>query len=126
MDFSIIRSFNNRKFYSLTPEKIYNVPPKATHVHIYNGYIAFGESKDKSLPVLKIKKTKRGRFVRIPPGISSIQFPKYFSARKDTITARYPLIPIVQNRQTKRHKSFIPRRSHKASPFFFTCFLFLK
>ncbi len=80
MDFSIIRSFNNRKFYSLTPEKIYNVPPKATHVHIYNGYIAFGESKDKSLPVLKIKKTKRGRFVRIPPGISSIQFPKYFSA----------------------------------------------
>ena len=79
MDFRIIKSFSNdRKFYLLMPEKSYNVPPRATHIRIHNGFIAFGISKDESSLALKIKKTKRGRFIKIPPGVTCVQFPEYF------------------------------------------------
>ena len=79
MDFGIIKSFNGgRKLYLLKLKGIYDVPPKATHIRIHNGFIAFGISKDESSLALKIKKTKRGRFIKIPPGVTCVQFPEYF------------------------------------------------
>jgi len=75
VDFKIISNFKGQKFFKLEKERIYDVLPRTTHIHVYNGFISFGASKSKDTNW--IKKTNRGKFIKIPSGASSIQFPRY-------------------------------------------------
>ena len=78
MDFRILADMEGRKKFFLKKEKIYLIPAKATHIHIYSGKLCFGISLNGGS-----SKTKRGKFFEIPkmlPGgvrVSAVNFSKY-------------------------------------------------
>ncbi|MEK7578691.1 MAG: hypothetical protein AAB789_01150 [Patescibacteria group bacterium] len=53
---------------------VYNIPERATHIHLRGGKLAFGFSSS----MKGDRRTKRGRFVMIPQGnYKAVHFPNY-------------------------------------------------
>ena len=61
MDFRIISDGSKKKKFELKADRVYEIPVRATHIHVRAGKICFGIS-----PTNGDKKTKRGKFFHIP------------------------------------------------------------
>jgi hypothetical protein len=82
MDFRIIGDGNNKKKFELELDRKYEIPVKATHIHVRAGKLCFGICSHN-----RNKITNRGKFFKIPkmlPGgtkVSMVSFPAYYYAK---------------------------------------------
>ncbi|MEK7163025.1 MAG: hypothetical protein AAB696_01925 [Patescibacteria group bacterium] len=74
MNFKVFKTKEGKKKIPIEASKrFHEVPIGTTHVHVKAGKISFGFSSS----IDGDKKTKKGRFIKIPSGAFAISFPKY-------------------------------------------------